>query len=350
MMSDATPVGDLSFKDRKAGLVLFGIVEILIGLVLALSICGVMLGRSGCRTCSVPPSANQKCTAPPVDAKTMIPVAMVFGLGTAWFVILGAGSIRCRRWARALMLIFAWFWLVAGLVGMFFIAAISLTNIQSQMSQGGGTPMPAFFFVHIAVMFLVYVVLPALFVWFYGSKNVKATVEYRDPQIRWTDRCPLPVLAVSLLAGWSALSWLVFSIFAIFGIGMPAAFPLFGRILTGAVASSVQACFTVLMVYVAWGAYKLNIRAWWCAVILAIVCGVSAVVNTLCLDPMALYERMNLSAAQLDAIRKVGIVGSRWTYLTGGLWCPAGLAYLLWIRRFFSHRDGGDRDVSPPQI
>ncbi|MEN6406777.1 MAG: hypothetical protein ABFC77_09915 [Thermoguttaceae bacterium] len=349
MMSDATPVGDLSFKDRKAGLVLFGIVEILIGLALALLVCGMVLGRSGCRTCSAPPAANQKCTAPPVDAKTMIPAAMVLGLGAACFVILGMGSIRCRRWARSLMLIFAWFWMVTGLVGMFFVAAISLRNMQSQMPQGGSSPMPAFF-IFIAVMFLVYVSLPALFVWFYGSKNVKATVEYRDPQIRWTDRCPLPVLAVSLLAGWSALSWLVFPIFAILGIGTPTAFPLFGRILTGAVAGGVQGCFVVLMVYVAWGAYKLNIRAWWCAVILAIVCGVSAVVNTLCLDPMELYKRMNLSAVQLDAIRKIGIVGNRWTYLTGGLWCLAGLAYLLWIRRFFSHRDGGDRDVSPPQI
>ena len=33
---------------------------------------------------------------------------------------------------------------------------------------------------------------------------MRATCLRRDPKARWTDRCPMPVLALSILTAWSA--------------------------------------------------------------------------------------------------------------------------------------------------
>ena len=52
----------------------------------------------------------------------------------------------------------------------------------------------------IALLFLgvFFVILPAVWIFFYKSRQVKATCEARDPVARWTDACPLPVLALCL--------------------------------------------------------------------------------------------------------------------------------------------------------
>ena len=52
-----------------------------------------------------------------------------------------------------------------------------------------------------AVTAVFMLLLPAAFLVFYQRASVRATCQRRDPQARWTDRCPLPVLAVSLTAG-----------------------------------------------------------------------------------------------------------------------------------------------------
>ena len=46
------------------------------------------------------------------------------------------------------------------------------------------------------MMGFVFVLLPIAWVLFYRSRHVQATCEARDPVARWTDACPLPVLAL----------------------------------------------------------------------------------------------------------------------------------------------------------
>ena len=67
----------------------------------------------------------------------------------------------------------------------------------------------------------VMLVLPAGFLLFYQRASVCATCQRRDGQVRWTDRCPLPVLAVSVLMAFSALCMLSMA------VGWPV-FPVFG--------------------------------------------------------------------------------------------------------------------------
>src|SRR6185369_5783408 len=85
------------FKDRRTGLLVFGILEILLGGLCLLLIGFMALGQAMLSRTS--PGA--------VNSQALVP-AMVIYLGlAAIFVCLGVGSIRCRRWARALLLILA---------------------------------------------------------------------------------------------------------------------------------------------------------------------------------------------------------------------------------------------------
>ena len=53
--------------------------------------------------------------------------------------------------------------------------------------------------IDMTLFFLVFFILvPAVWTFFYNSRHVKATGEAPDPVTRWTDACPLPVLAICL--------------------------------------------------------------------------------------------------------------------------------------------------------
>ena len=116
-----------------------------------------------------------------------------------------------------------------------------------------------------AVMACIYILLPALFLLFYHRESVRATCQRRDPQIRWTDRCPMPVLALSILHALSAA--LCMPSMAVYGWVMPA----FGVILSGAAGAAVILSLTLAMAYLAWGTYRLQMAAWWGTLLLCIV-------------------------------------------------------------------------------
>ena len=100
-------------------------------------------------------------------------------------------------------------------------------------------------------------VLPGIWMLFYRSKNVKMTCEVRDPVPRWTDRCPLPVLAVSL---WAAVGTVAMLLFPIFYGGV---LPFFGIFLSGISGSAVWLVIAVLWGYSARALYRLERSGWW---------------------------------------------------------------------------------------
>jgi len=105
----------------------------------------------------------------------------------------------------------------------------------------------------MVAMFLVFgiffVIVPAIWIFFYGSRHVKATCEARDPVIRWTDACPLPVLGLCL--------WYCFRAndagHAIAGHGV---MPFFGMFLTG-LPGTLFVWSRALWAYAAWLLYQL---------------------------------------------------------------------------------------------
>jgi hypothetical protein len=310
------------FKDRKTGLVVFGILQIIFGGFCALMVPVMIFGM-------IASAFLDNSAAAPMRPTMMIPGLLLYVLVGVWFICMGIGSIQARRWARALVLVTSWIWLISGISGL-IVMLLLMPDMYDQMGESGRVPPEVariMKYVMIAFMTVLYVIIPAVLVLFYGNKNVKATCEFRDTHVRWTDKCPLPVLALSLMFGFWAVS-MPFTLF--YG----AAIPFFGFILTGLSGAGVALLVMLLSGYIAWGTYRLSINAWWCAVLLIIAWASSAAITFSRVSILDFYEKMNFPAQQLDAIKQFSI-SQDYMVLFFSLWFVAFLGYLLYTRRYF---------------
>jgi hypothetical protein len=272
------------------------------------------------------------------NAQTVIPGAVLCGVLAACFIWLGIGSMLCRRWARAIILVFSWTWLVMGIVGMIYLAVL-LPHLASAIDAAqppGQKPMPQGIKTAIMVAqgvfaLFMYVLIPAVLVLFYRSKYVKATCEVRDPVVRWTDRCPLPVLALSLWAAVGALAMLAFPFF------YRGIFPFFGVFLSGVTGSVVCILMALLWAYAARALYRLEPAGWWIMVVGTLLFGVSGFMTYLRHDLMEVYRLMGYPEAQIAQLQQLNLFhGSMMAWSALAFTLPL-VIYLFFVRRFFTH-------------
>jgi hypothetical protein len=312
------------FKDRKTGLVVFGILQIIHGGFFALMVPLMIIGM-------IASAARGDSSAPPINTSMMIPGILFYVLVAVWFIWMGIGSIKARRWARALILVSSWLWLICGTGGLIFMLLL-MPQMYDRMGQSGQMPpgvAAVMKYVMMGFMTVFYVIIPVVLVLFYGSKNVKATCEFRDSQVRWTDKCPLPVLAASLLFGVWAVSMLSLGAYGW-------TVPFFGFIATGIKGAAIALVGMLLYGYVARGLYKLSIKAWWCAVLLAILWPLSTVITFSRVSLLDFYQKMNFSQQQLDIIKQYGMPNTSIMALFFGLWVVGFLVYLLYTKKYFA--------------
>jgi hypothetical protein len=266
----------------------------------------------------------------------MLPVMAIYGIMAVVLVWLGIGSIMARRWARALLLIFSWFWLVVGVLALGFMAFLSPRMLAGMTAAGTAAPPASnarLQVIVMAVMFLFYgvffLILPAVWTFFYNSRHVKATCEARDPVPRWTDACPLPVLGLCVAVMFSAPMMLV----------MPfsghVVMPFFGMLLTGIPGSLFCLAFAAIWIYAAWSLYQFEQRGWWLIIFILGVSIVSGLLTFARHDMMEMYSLMYYPPAQLEQMEKSGmlILGNHMAWLMSFSMLPF-LGYLLYIRKF----------------
>lgn len=324
MTNDNQMASGSDFKDRTTGLIVFGILEIILGAFCALMAPLVIFGIFA--------SDGLHKGGLSTNAGAIIPSILVYILKAAGFIWMGIGSIKARRWARALWLIVSWVWLTSGIMALTFTLSF-LPSMYDQMGKSGQMPQQMAAIVKyttIGFVVVFYVIMPGVLVFFYGSKHVKATCERRDPKISWIDRCPLPVLAGSLLSGFCAVNMLLMGFYGW-------ATPFFGIILTGTAGLATALVSILLLGYVAWGTYRLSIKAWWCAVVLSITWGMSNIITFSRVTLMDFCEKMNLSVQQLEIIKQFNH-SELWIVLFSVLWVIVILAYLLYTRRYFTRK------------
>jgi hypothetical protein len=315
----------MPYKDRSAGLLIFGILTILLGCLAGLFVPLMLLGQV----------ASAKATGTSAPISTILPAMFIYGILSVALVWLGIGSIMARRWARALLLIFSWSWLVMGLFVLVFMAFLMpkmLANMSSSGTTGHPAMPPAAIAGMMVGMFLVFgvmfVILPAAWTFFYNSRHVKTTCETRDPVTRWTDACPLPVLAICL---WLAFSAPMMLITPLVGHGV---MPFFGMFLTGVPGTMFCLAIAVIWGYAAWSLYKLEQRGWWLILIALCVFMVSALLTFAQHDMLEMYQLMGYPEVQIEQIQKTGLlVGNRMTWLMAFSMLPF-LGYLLFIKQF----------------
>ena len=281
-MNQSPPVSPISdFKDRRGGLIWFGILMIIIGCLCTLFVPLMFFGQKlAARSTGVAP-----------DFRILIQAGLIYGGLAVMFIWLGIGSIMARRWARALLLILAWSWLLMGIC-MVGVMSIFLPRVYAH-APADGSPMPdatrvVIMIVTLAFLSVLFVVLPGLLVLFYRSRHVKATCEVRDPVRRWTDACPLPVLALSLMLGFGAVSMLQMAVV------YRGVMPFFGCLLSGVPGTIAILVMIAVWSYCARATYQLNVIGWWIVLASFGMIMLSSVLTFTRVDLIEMYRLMGI--------------------------------------------------------
>ena len=307
----------------------FGVLTVVMGGLCALYAPLMLLSQLAAARVN-PSLANPAAMVPAIATYAALGVALIW---------LGIGSIQTRRWARALLLIFSWSWLLVGVLSVIITAFIMPKMLSMFSGAGTAHPEPLSSAIVAGIMIMTFLILgfvfvlaPTAWVCFYGSRHVKATCEARDGVTRWTDACPLPVLALCL---WLAYSVPTLLLMPLMGRGV---FPCFGTFVTGAPGTMLSLAVAILWGYVAWLLYRLDLRGWWLLLATSIVFTISALVTFARHDVTEMYELMGYPQGQLDQLRQLGLLsGSRmvWLLVVGPV---PFLGYLLFVRRYFPAR------------
>lgn len=325
-MNESSPL-TMPYKDRSTGLMIFGGLTTALGCLVGLFVPLMLFGQA--IAASVP-------NAPQTSFPTILPAIFMYGGLAVLLVWLGIGSIMARRWAWALMLIFSWSWLALGIIeigAMAFIMPKMLANLP-----GTGTPdhpamppaaMDAVMFGMFLFLGIFFVIVPAVWIFFYNSRHVKATCMARDPVTRWTDACPLPVLALCL---WG---WLCVPMMMTMPMMGHCVAPFFGMFLKGMPAVIFYLALAGLWGYSGWLMYRLDPRGWW-LILIAMIVGVASTIITYSQhDMLEMYRLMDYPDAQIEQIQKTGLLeGNSMIWMTSICMLPF-LGYLLFVKKYF---------------
>ena len=310
-----TPVQ--TYKDRRAGLVVFGILQIVLGLLAALMSLFMVVGAL----------AGNAAGPGAVPARVMAPTALLYLAAAVMFMVLGIGSIRARRWARAIILALSWMWLILGVMTSIAFVAMS-PRMFDALPQEQASMKPMVIGCMSVFLGLFFVVIPLVFVLFYRGPNVRATVEAVDAVRRWTDDVPLPLLIFSLWILSGAVCMLFFS-------SMYTALPVGPWILRGFSALAVVLAIAGVMFFIGFGSLKRMRAAWWTALVVLIVGVAYGAAFMRKIDVAAWYEAMSMpiDPRQLEMIQSM--YSSPFFYLSIAVMWALYLGFLFYLRRYF---------------
>jgi hypothetical protein len=298
-------------EHRHAGLIGFGVLQILVGLVCVALVLGI--------AAAIELTTRRGGAVPPNAASALV----LYGAAAFYFITVGTGSIRARRWARALSAAFSAAWLATGVA----VVLSSLVFMKRMVVFVRPSESNAVFGSLIAVLVIGFIVLPLVIFLFYRREDVRLACEMNDPTVRWTDRVPWPVLAVAVVMAFTAFGMLT-------SVGAPAV-PFFGVVLTGASAALTTLALAGLFGWLAVQWVVMKRSAWWTTVLLHVIAGLIAMVSLVRGDLSTVYAKMGVAPQQLQAMQfdTLGRDPLLWLFVLG-VWA-AYLAILLRVRRYF---------------
>jgi hypothetical protein len=280
-------VGVPSAAISRGPLIAVGVVSIAIGVLgvfFSVFVVGMALGMS--QHLPHPPSTSEQMGM-------LTPFFFCCG-GSVSLVWLGIGALLARRWARALMLVFSWLWLlVAGIGVLSFVVALVVGSRPTGFAEMVPTIFASLF------MAIFFIGMPIGFIVVFTRPSIREAFETLDPTPRWTDRCPLPLLGLAFVLVLVAAA---FVLLAFGGADLGSQ--------TGTGATLGWLLLAVLVLVCAIGSYRRMAIAWW------IICALVAVAVTLTARDM-LHEQEKWPLAVL-----------------AGFTAPT-VGFLVWIRRAF---------------
>jgi hypothetical protein len=314
-----TNEGAPEFKDRTVGLVVFGAVSVLIGIACALLVPLTFL------SVALSESAGEG-----VYLRSAWAASAMYGVMAISFVWLGVGSIRARRWACELLLSLSWIWLLTGICSLI----VGLLIVPSAVRQLGGASdlspevETLVIFVTFAVIGVLYVVLPGLFVLFYRSPHVAATCRSRFPEPQWIDDLPRRLLTLTVVWVLLAISVLLAPAYSFF-------FPLFGIVLTGAAGAGLWALVLACCIALAVGTCRRAHWAWTGGVALTLAATLSSILTVLRFDLMEIAVLMELPEDQRAMIDALPMLDGWVMVLANIIAWGTFLVYLMTLKSYF---------------
>jgi hypothetical protein len=257
---------------------------------------------------------------------------LMFGLLflTGWWIVMGFGSLKAHRWARALVLAGSW-------VGMFF-GSLFLALVLYVLPELHGllldsewlSPSAAMSVAYLAVLFLLLLqlVIPLISIAFYGLEGVEATCCRRNPEPCWTDRIPLPLLTMGFISALGCCSIITAASF-----GYTVFF--FGRVVSGGAGLFIVLLISAVCGYIGWGAFMKKMQAWWgaYALILTISCSLMLTFSEVEMD--VLYSRIGCTADQIIQLSRYRVLNPAMLAAMSGIWGGMACIYLVWVRDCF---------------
>ena len=149
----------------------------------------------------------------------------------------------------------------------------------------------------------------------------------RDPMPRWTDVCPLPVLAlcVVLSMGIPLLPWTLFS----------PAVAVFGTYFGGVPAACILLAITFVCTWAAYSCYRLKVRGWWTALLMVCVCTLSTLITFARCGLWPMYEAMGFPAEYLAKIKQYDFLEGPPLYLMTIAGTLPVIGLLAYTKRYF---------------
>ncbi len=262
-MDSTLPVAVPSpYKSRRGWLIAFGVIEILIG-------CSFLLVLLFSEFTLLGPAAAKLPSGTMSPRALMVFMGLQYGLLAAVFFTGGIGSIRCKNWARILMLVVSGLWLALGLLSTLALVFIVPAIMRQQPAKLSPGAEHAILVGTIITMTALMVLLPAIFLFFYSRRSVRATcLAAKGAQLAALvpGATPSPGLPIPLaiLGVWQGLG--VLAVFST--LFMRVAF-VFGFVVHGTAAILVLLTFSVLSGYAAWAIFRQKLIGWKIALFIA---------------------------------------------------------------------------------
>jgi hypothetical protein len=336
-----TPVSlPRDYRDRSTGLQVFGVIQIILGMMAAFGIPLMLLGAV----------MSRKMTGTAMPIGTYMSACLTYGSTSIFLITLGIGSIRARRWGYALTLIVSWMWLIMGTLVTVMITAVMPAAFASGFRKAaaanpnaGTLPagvMAVILTIIIIVFAVFFIVLPLVFVLFYRREDVKETCRRRDPVERWTDRCPLPVLAASLIFAFAAPYYLMIAV-------TTPLIPFFGRWLTGIPGAGGCIVLAAIDAFLAISFFRLKLVGWWVAMASLTLRVVSIALTYSRGNLLQAYSQLGWRQSQLQAMSGNPMLRGNLVLWWSLVYILVFFGYIFWTKRYFP---AGSTTLQPPAV
>ncbi len=232
---------------------------------------------------------------------------------------LGYGHLKTRRWARTLALTLLWVWLVVGapLAVLFFLVLAASKDIS--LAAG---------IVAIVVLVLSYLVLPAVMIRFYQSRNVRLSFEAKDPNTYRIEALPMPILVLGALG----LFYIIMLHIPILFNGL---FPLMGRFASGMQGIELLTLSIAVLICLTWATFSRRRWAWWGSLIYSALMTTSLLVTLVRSSWAELLQVLQFPPREVEMLDGLPFQGYHLAILIG-VPLIITLGVIVWARPYFA--------------